>query len=124
MRADKALRIVSSLADGHDPETGEVLPRGHVFQQPDVVRALGVAVTALQRYAKRQDREDRLPSRAGQPWTVEEDDRPLSGFDAGATLKELSDRHERTDGAIQSRLIRLGRLDGVSQPSQASSSET
>ena len=82
-----------------------------------------MAVTALQRYAKRQDREDRLPAKAGQPWTAEEDDRLLSGFDGGATLKELSDRHERTDGAIQSRLIRLGRLDSEGQPSQASSSE-
>ena len=31
MQADEALRIVSSLADGHDPETGEVLPRDQVF---------------------------------------------------------------------------------------------
>ena len=111
MQADTALKIMSSLADGCDPETGEVLPSEHVLQQPDVIRALGVAVDALHRLAGREDRESRRPARAGQPWTTEEDEKLLQAFDDGTSIKILAEEHERTNGAINSRLIKLGRLE-------------
>ena len=47
MDQNVALGIFSALADGCEPETGEVFPRKHVLQRPDVIRALGLAVTSL-----------------------------------------------------------------------------
>ena len=34
MQVDTALMIISSLADGCDPETGEILPRAHPHPIP------------------------------------------------------------------------------------------
>ena len=106
---DTALRIVSSLAEGHDPGTGEALPRDHVFQQPDVIRAMAMAVSALQGYARRQPWNARMPSRVGLTWTESEEQHLLLAFDAGATIAALAARHERTTVAIVSRLVKLGR---------------
>lgn len=108
METDTALRIVTSLAEGHDPGTGEALPRDHVFQQPDVIRALAMAVSALQGYARRQP-WNRMPSRVGLTWTESEEQHLLLAFDAGATIAALAARHERTTVAIVSRLVKLGR---------------
>ena len=111
MNREEALRIVSSLADGHNPETGEVLEEGHILQQPNVVRALCLAADALQNYTSRSKREKRLPAHAGLPWTEIEDKQLASAFDAGAAVGDLATEHQRTEGAIKARLIRLGKLD-------------
>lgn len=122
MDAERALRIVSALADGCDPATGEITGRDHVLQQPDVVRALTVAVAALGRQAGTKEREGGRPARVGHAWTPDEDEMLLSAFDRGATVGKLAAKHERTRGAIQSRLVKLGRLDPVSRTSSATSS--
>ena len=124
MDAERALRIVSALADGCDPATGEVMGRDHILQQPDIVRALAAAVAALncQAGTKEKEREDSGSTRVGQAWTPDEDEMLLSAFDRGTTVGELAAKHERTRGAIQSRLVKLGRLDPVSRTSSATSS--
>ena len=111
MQDDAAFSILNSLASGCDPETGEVFPRDHIVQQPDVVRALGRAVTVFGQHIRRTGREDGRPARAGQPWPAEEDERLLKAFDNGTAIKELAIAHERSRGAIQSRLVRLGRIE-------------
>ena len=125
MDAERALRIVSALADGCDPATGEITGRDHVLQQPDVVRALAAAVTALDRRTstKEKEHEDGRPERVGQAWTPDEDEMLLSAFDRGTPVGKLAAEHERTRGAIQSRLVKLGRLDPVPRTSSATSSE-
>ena len=55
MTAAEALKIITSLADGRCPITGQVL--ADVYQQPDVIRALFVAMKALERV----ERIDRHP---------------------------------------------------------------
>lgn len=47
---------------------------------------------------------------AGKSWTEEEDQRLLAGFDAGTPVAALARTHERTTGAINSRWVKLGRL--------------
>jgi len=44
---------------------------------------------------------------AYQPWTKEEDQRLTREFEEGKTVKELSEIHKRTQGAIRSRLKKL-----------------
>ena len=44
---------------------------------------------------------------AYQPWTKEEDQRLTRDFEEGKTVKELSEIHKRTQGAIRSRLKKL-----------------
>ena len=111
MQANSALRIVSSLADGCDPLTGEVFPPDHILQQPDVIRALGVAVTALRGDASLQTSDSDRPSRVGQPWTDKEDEELTSAFNRGEAIKALADKHERTPGGVKSRLAKLGLIE-------------
>ena len=111
MQDDAAFSILNSLASGCDPETGEVFPRDHIVQHPDVVRVLARAVTVFRQHIDGSSGKDGRPARVGQPWSAEEDERLLKAFDHGAAIKELAVAHERSRGAIQSRLVRLGRIE-------------
>jgi hypothetical protein len=119
MEATQALTIVRALADGVDPQTGEVLPEGSPFQRSQTTRALFLAAQALERLGERQQREKRLPAQAGQPWDRDEDAQLRQRFAAGAVVRELARTHERTEGAIQSRMERLGLLPTPSASSPA-----
>jgi hypothetical protein len=110
MDRKRALEIVTALAEGIDPTTGEMVPPSHTLQQPDIIRALHEAAMAL-RDGFAGHRHDRiLPPRAGQPWTDAEDCALVSESEAGLSEKEMSERHQRTQGSIRSRLVRLGKL--------------
>ena len=106
MNKQRALRILTSLADGCDPETTDVLPRDHVFQQPDVIRALAVAVETVRAVASWQDRN--TPKRAGAGWTEEEEQALRLAFEAGWPMLEIAGEHQRTVCAVASRLESLG----------------
>ncbi len=47
---------------------------------------------------------------AYQPWTKEEDQQLIREYENGISTKELSDIHKRTQGAIRSRLKKLGKI--------------
>jgi hypothetical protein len=106
----EAKKIIDALANGIDPETGEILPSQSTFNSPQVIRALFVAVSALDKAARRADRDTALPKNAGRSWSDEEDKQFLIIFDSGTPVKEIASRHGRTLGAISSRLVRLGRI--------------
>jgi hypothetical protein len=105
----EAKAIIDILATGTDPTTGEVLTDDSIFNQPEVIRALFVASKALEKLVEREKREKTLPSNAGKAWTDSEDAELLTAFDERLSIKELAIKHGRTEGAIESRLLRLGR---------------
>src|SRR5881396_3634591 len=88
MEQAQALAIVRSLANGVDPETGEVFPADSAYQRPLMVRALYEAAAALERQERFDRRKKQLPAKTGEAWTEEEDRKLLSGFDAGRALQE------------------------------------
>lgn len=53
MNLEKALEIIKVLADGIDPFTGEVFPPDSPYQNADMVRALHIAIDAMESEAKR-----------------------------------------------------------------------
>lgn len=114
MDNQRALEIINALASGVDPFTGEVFGQRTVLQNPEAVRALFLASRALEEATEREKRKTRnpnLPANAGKPWSEEEDRRLISAFDSGQTEKQLAASHARTLGAIQSRLVKLGKLE-------------
>jgi hypothetical protein len=116
MEEAKALDILSALANGVHPETGEMFASDSPYQSPDVVRALFVAIRALEtrgRLANRRRAE--LPSNAGKPWSSEEDRKLLAAFDEGGSLKQLADTHQRTLAGIQARLEKYKRIEPNAQ---------
>ena len=54
--------------------------------------------------------------RRGSAWCQEEDRRVYDAFVAGRDIEMLAKAHGRTEGAIRSRLIRLGLVDAKSRP--------
>jgi DNA-binding transcriptional regulator YbjK len=111
MEQAQALAVVRSLANGVDPESGEVFPPDSAYQRPLVVRALYEAAAALERLERFQRRKAQLPQKTGEPWTEEEDRRLLAAFDSGRALQELAAAHERTMGAVRARLLKYGRIN-------------
>lgn len=109
----KAIKTLSSLAEGVDPETGELLAKDHIFNQPDVIRSLFAAIESLNADRKRQRKRQALPERAGMPWTNEESEKLRKEFHAGKSTKVISQGHQRTKGAIRSQLVKLGLLQNV-----------
>jgi len=110
METRDALLVIQSLADGVNPHTGELFSEDSPYQHPQVVRALFIAVGALQRFEDRQRREQHLPEHAGKPWDDAEDKQLSGSFDAGVTVTQLAQQHKRTEGAIQLRLEKLGKV--------------
>ena len=108
----KALGIVSALANGVNPQTGEVFEVDSPYQSADVIRALYIAVRALEATTRTRARASRagLPANAGKPWTESEDRELLEKFDAGQSIPDLARAHDRTPAGIQARLERHGRL--------------
>jgi hypothetical protein len=115
MDAETALTVVRPLADGVDPMTGEALSADGPYQRPQIVRALMVAVGALEQERLREQRRQRLPGNAGMPWSTEEDEDLAREFDGGKSPGELAAMHGRTGSAIQARLVKLGRLSAAGE---------
>jgi hypothetical protein len=110
MEATAALGILSALANGVHPTTGEVFPPESPYQQAEVVRALFAATRALESAGRQATRTRALPGNVGKPWTGEEDQRLLAAFDAGQALGSIARAHERTIGGIEARLVKHGRI--------------
>jgi hypothetical protein len=110
MDAAKSLEIIRALANGVDPHTGEEFSADSPYQHPQTIRALFVAIQALERVKKAGDRQRQLPDNAGKPWSDEEDHRLVSAFDSGKTTKQLAEDHQRTEGSIRSRLVKHGKI--------------
>jgi len=58
-------------------------------------------------------RQRSLPENAGNPWTTEEDNLLIEQFDKGLTVMEMAGHHKRTEGAIKSRLLKLGKISSL-----------
>ncbi|MFL6549488.1 MAG: hypothetical protein ACJ8OJ_12390 [Povalibacter sp.] len=116
MDENKALAIVSALANGVNPLTGEVFPPESPYQTADVVRALFLVSSLLESRAKPKSRTTGLPGNAGKPWTTEEDHQLLQEFDRGSPLATLAQAHGRTTAGIQARLEKHGRLQASAGP--------
>lgn len=110
MELDQALVIVRSLANGVDPDNGEIFAPQSPYQRPQVVRALYQAAICMERIERFDRRRKTMPAKTGTAWTEDDDRRLLAAFDAGRALQELAAAHERTMGAVRARLLKYGRL--------------
>lgn len=119
MTPAEAKQIIEVLAGGVDPATGEVLSDNSPLSSPPVIRALFIAAKALEAMAKGARPVSAAPGNAGKSWAEDEDQRLLAAFDAGTPAAELARTHQRTTGAINSRLIRLGRLQPAGKTSSS-----
>ena len=117
MQLMRAIEILGRLRDGEDPRTGKSLPSGSPAQEPDVIRALFTVLGSLPEAgdgavaaaaSPRNGKSHR--TRAGRPWSDEEDARLTNAFDGGESVSKLARQLERSPAAIRLRLVKLGRL--------------
>lgn len=118
MEKAQALKILSALASGVHPATGEVFAPDSAYQHPDTVRALFEAVRAVEggqpaaAAASAPDRKNGdTPANTFVRWTPEEEARLAAGFDTGRTSAELAKLHNRSRAAIEARLLKMGKID-------------
>jgi len=110
MEIQEALGVVRKLADGVHPETGEVLSRDCMYNHPLAVRALHRAIGALEFQSEREKTRRFLPRNAGKPWTSQEDAQICEELRRGMSFERIAQIHDRTNGSIISRLVRLGKI--------------
>lgn len=108
MELQEARAIIDTLAQGIHPVTGEVLPADAPYNDPAVVRALFAVSRALD--GKEPPAKRRPAPNAGKPWAAEEDARLDAAFANGADLKPLAQEMGRTPFALETRLVKLGKL--------------
>lgn len=104
-----ATEILRGLADGVDPLTGEFLSDQCICNRAEVVRAFHCILRKLEQEMDKQKKK--LPENAGKPWSSEDDIALAKMFDAGCSKKELRERFQRTSGAIDARLVRIGKIN-------------
>ena len=121
MEIDKAKEIVSLLAYGIDPTTGEVLPNDSPYNHPSVIRAL-FSILGSVRVPKKPNKHSMeekqtqnvasgRPKNVGLPWTEELKEKVAIMFKDGTSIDELAAYFERTSGTILSQLVHQGLID-------------
>lgn len=105
MDISRAKEIISALAEGIDPTTGEILPYNSICNKGDVVRAFYTILETLDKKPKKN-----IPENAGKRWTNEDDKKLCEMFDAGVSRKDICNTFKRTSTGIASRLVRLGKI--------------
>lgn len=115
MDRDTLLHQLRAWADGHDPATGEMLPADHPAQQPATLRVVFAALTAIEAQSSITPAAGRDPfpglRNAGRAWSPSDEQALADAFDAGESIGALATRFERTRGAINARLVRLGKIE-------------
>jgi hypothetical protein len=107
MEMEEAIKIVRALAAGSDPETGKGFSAESICRRPMVVKALNRALGAL---IKLEEWDRNRPTNAGRAWSREEVTQVLKEVQDGVDFHEIARLHDRTVGAIVTRLVKLGKI--------------
>lgn len=104
----RIIEIFRLLAEGIDPQTGEILPKESPYDNPETIRALYQSIEILQK--KEKNREKIPPQRSGEKWTEQEDKDLIASFKNNIPINELAKIHKRSKGAIFARLMKHGKI--------------
>ncbi len=111
MAQSEAHRVLEALIAGRDPRSAQRLPAGSILHSPDVIRALLLAVNALETAAARARRRAALPPNVGREWTSAEDAELRSEIAAEKSIQAIAARHGRSTRAIELRVRKMA-LEG------------
>ena len=99
--------ILNGLSEGVNVVTGEMVDG----LDPEIKLQLLEMSKYFDQRLKSKERQEEKYSQHGQKWSQEEDEQLLSEYREGKTIKEISEIHSRSYGAIRSRLLGLGVLE-------------
>jgi hypothetical protein len=110
MDIPETLKIMRTLANGVDPETGKNLDENSTCRKPRVVKALNRAISAL---VHEEKREQCKPTNAFCAWTRSEDALVCEEVRSGMDFHDIAKAHNRTLPSIIARLVKLGKITAV-----------
>ena len=103
----RAKEIITALAEGVDPTTGEVLPGNSVCNKGEIVRAFYAVLNHLEEKKPKKN----MPANAGKSWTKEDEDLLINLYQAGATKRDICKTLQRTESGVAARLVHLGIIE-------------
>ena len=107
MDINRAKDILSSLAEGVDPTTGEVLPDDSVCNKGEVVRAFYAVLNHLGEKKPKKN----IPANAGKPWSKEDENLLIDLYQSDATKRDICEALQRTESGVAARLVHLGIIE-------------
>ena len=108
MDIDRAKEILTALADGINPVTGELLSEEDSCNQVEIVRAFHAIIMELEN--KHIKRKSSKYVNSGKQWSEEEDEQLIAEFRGGLKVREIAELHGRSNFAITSRLVKKGEV--------------
>lgn len=107
MDITRAKEIISTLAEGVDPTTGEVLPDNSVCNKGEIVRAFYAVLNHLDEKKPKKN----IPANAGMSWTKEDEDLLVKLYHSGAAKRDICKTLQRTESGVAARLVHLGVIE-------------
>ena len=118
MHKREVVEVLSSLASGAHPVTGESFEEGSPYNHPTVIRALFGSIDLIESRSGRVkmtleeiNRQEGKPLRSNMRWSEEEGQRMIELLEEGVSTGEIASQFDRTRGAIHSRLQGQGLLE-------------
>ena len=108
MDIERAKELISALAEGIDPITGEVLPPDHICNNAEIIRAF---YTVLHK-DNTEPKKKKTYESSGKRWTKEDDQLLKELFEQGEKISEIQRKFMRSRGSIEARLSKLGLVEG------------
>ena len=99
--------MISTLAEGIDPTTGELLPEANVINKVEIVQALYTVLN----YLDEKETKMNVPENAGKPWTKKDEKLLVDLYRSGAVKKGICNTLHRTETGIAARLVHLGVIE-------------
>ena len=107
MDINRAKEILSALAEGVDPTTGEILPDNSVCNKGEIVRAF----YAILNHLDEKQTKKNMPANAGKPWAKEDEDLLVKLYHSGAAKKDICKTLQRTEAGVAARLVHLAIIE-------------
>jgi len=119
MEKSQVVEVLSALASGVHPVTGEVFEEDSPYNHPHILRALFGSLEIIQTPASRVpkksqeeiNREEGRPLRFNMRWSEQEDQELISLIQKGTLTGDIAEQFQRTKGSIHSRLQGKGLLE-------------